>query len=76
MGSIGLRADKVGLGDGHRKYFEIKQQLASGVDLHEGVTNGRIFKSVALDWYASMVPKWAHGPGENVTRLRSAKRSE
>ena len=70
----------VGLGDARRKRFEIKQQLANGIDpiqykqqtKTQAVINGRTFESVALDWHASMVPKWAPGHAKTVlSRLKT-----
>ncbi|MDO2256902.1 Arm DNA-binding domain-containing protein, partial [Escherichia coli] len=70
----------VGLGDARRKRFEIKQQLANGIDpiqykqqtKTQAVINGHTFESVALDWHASMVPKWAPGHAKTVlSRLKT-----
>ncbi|MGA9223062.1 MAG: integrase arm-type DNA-binding domain-containing protein, partial [Pseudomonas graminis] len=70
----------VGLGDARRKRFEIKQQLANGIDpiqskqqaKTQAVINGRTFESVALDWHAGMVPKWAPGHAKTVlSRLKT-----
>lgn len=58
--------NKVGLGDARRKCFEIKQQLANGIDSIQAVINGRTFESVALYWHASMVPKRAPGHAKTV----------
>ena len=70
----------VGLADARRKRLELKQQLANGVDpiqfkqqaKTQAVINGRTFESVALDWYAGMVPKWAPGHAKTVlSRLKT-----
>ncbi|KTC39952.1 integrase [Pseudomonas putida] len=70
----------VGLADARRKLLELKQQLANGVDpiqfkqqaKTQAVINGRSFESVALDWYAGMVPKWAPGHAKTVlSRLQT-----
>lgn len=70
----------VGLADARRKRLELKQQLANGVDpiqfkqqaKTQAVINGRSFESVALDWYAGMVPKWAPGHAKTVlSRLKT-----
>lgn len=38
----------------------------------QAVVNGRTFESVALDWYAGMVPKWAPGHAKTVlSRLKT-----
>lgn len=83
-GRVGLTAlgsyPVVGLGDARRKRFEIKQQLANGIDpiqykqqtKTQAVINGHTFESVALDWHASMVPKWAPGHAKTVlSRLKT-----
>lgn len=70
----------VGLADARRKRFELKQQLANGIDpiqskqqaKVQAVVNGRTFESVALDWHAGMVPKWAPGHAKTVlSRLKT-----
>lgn len=70
----------VGLADARHKRFELKQQLANGIDpiqskqqaKVQAVINGRTFESVALDWYAGMVPKWAPGHAKTVlSRLKT-----
>jgi integrase len=70
----------VGLGSARRERFEIKQQLANGIDpiqskqraKTQAVINGRTFESVALDWHASMVPRWAPGHAKTVlSRLKT-----
>lgn len=70
----------VGLADARRKRFELKQQLANGIDpiqskqqaKVQAVINGRTFESVAPDWYAGMVPKWAPGHAKTVlSRLKT-----